>query len=170
MGSLASKAKTNCARPWRNWPRVQGRTGQSFGLIDQTVRRAGALAPPLQLLTRTVMSCASVASPLISPNVSTQNSVKTCWLRKSITAPTLSGRLSIKWETQAGLLLLAWEETGGPPVQKPTSKGFGTTNVIASVESQLGGQAEFDWRSEGLICRLSVPLSPNFWSPILVKR
>jgi hypothetical protein len=30
--------------------------------------------------------------------------------------------------------------------------------VIASIESQLGGQADFDWRSEGLICRLSVPL------------
>jgi hypothetical protein len=30
--------------------------------------------------------------------------------------------------------------------------------VIAAIESQLGGQAEFDWRSEGLICRLSVPL------------
>jgi hypothetical protein len=32
--------------------------------------------------------------------------------------------------------------------------------VIASIESQLGGQAEFDWRPEGLICRLSVPLKP----------
>jgi hypothetical protein len=30
--------------------------------------------------------------------------------------------------------------------------------VIASIESQLGGQAEFDWRLEGLICRLWVPL------------
>ena len=33
--------------------------------------------------------------------------------------------------------------------------------MIASIESQLGGQAEFDWRSEGLICRLSVPLTPD---------
>jgi hypothetical protein len=33
--------------------------------------------------------------------------------------------------------------------------------VIASIESQLGGQAEFDWRPEGLICRLSVPLQPD---------
>jgi hypothetical protein len=33
--------------------------------------------------------------------------------------------------------------------------------VIASIESQLGGQAEFDWRAEGLVCRLSVPLSPR---------
>ena len=31
--------------------------------------------------------------------------------------------------------------------------------MIASIESQLGGQAEFDWRPEGLVCRLTVPLS-----------
>jgi hypothetical protein len=30
--------------------------------------------------------------------------------------------------------------------------------VIASIESQLGGQAEFDWLPEGLVCRLTVPL------------
>ena len=29
---------------------------------------------------------------------------------------------------------------------------------MASVESQLGGQAVFDWRAEGLVCRLQVPL------------
>jgi hypothetical protein len=29
---------------------------------------------------------------------------------------------------------------------------------MASVESQLGGQAVFDWRAEGLVCRLEVPL------------
>jgi hypothetical protein len=33
--------------------------------------------------------------------------------------------------------------------------------VIASIESQLGGRAEFDWRSEGLVCRLLVPLGEN---------
>jgi two-component sensor histidine kinase len=75
---------------------------------------------------------------------------------------TLSGRLSINWEIQADFLQLAWEERGGPQVQKPTSRGFGTRSVIASIESQLGGKAEFDWRSEGLICRLSVPLQPHF--------
>jgi two-component sensor histidine kinase/CheY-like chemotaxis protein len=73
----------------------------------------------------------------------------------------LSGRLSIKWEVQADILVLAWEEKGGPRVQKPISRGFGTRSVIASIESQLGGKAEFDWRSEGLICRLSVPLLRN---------
>jgi PAS domain S-box-containing protein len=71
----------------------------------------------------------------------------------------LSGRLSIKWETQGDFLALIWEETGGPSVHEPTSRGFGTRSVIASIESQLGGQALFDWRSEGLICRLQVPLA-----------
>jgi PAS domain S-box-containing protein len=71
---------------------------------------------------------------------------------------TLSGRLSIKWETKADMLQMVWEERDGPVVEKPVSRGFGTRSVIASIESQLGGQAEFDWRSEGLICRLSVPL------------
>src|ERR1700760_207984 len=32
---------------------------------------------------------------------------------------TLSGRLSIKWEVKADTLTLAWEESGGPPVQQP---------------------------------------------------
>jgi two-component sensor histidine kinase len=71
---------------------------------------------------------------------------------------TLSGRLSIGWEMQGDFLMLVWEETGGPMVRKPTSRGFGTRSVIASIESQLGGKALFDWRSEGLICRLLVPL------------
>ena len=71
---------------------------------------------------------------------------------------TLSGRLSVRWEDQAGVLKITWVETGGPPVETPVSRGFGTRSVIASIESQLGGQAQFDWRPEGLVCCLSVPL------------
>ncbi len=72
---------------------------------------------------------------------------------------TLSGRLSIIWNVQADHLALEWKEMDGPLIQKPISRGFGTRSVIASIESQLGGRAEFDWRVEGLICRLLVPLN-----------
>ncbi len=74
---------------------------------------------------------------------------------------TLSGRLTIKWEVEADVLQMLWEERDGPLVERPASRGFGTRSVIASIESQLGGQAEFDWRTEGLVCRLSVPLKQN---------
>jgi PAS domain S-box-containing protein len=72
---------------------------------------------------------------------------------------SLSGQLSVMWQVEADDLVLSWEETGGPLVRKPESRGFGTRSLMASIESQLGGQVLFDWRSEGLVCRLSVPLA-----------
>jgi hypothetical protein len=30
---------------------------------------------------------------------------------------------------------------------------------VAGIEAQLGGQVSFDWRAEGLICRLEVPVT-----------
>lgn len=71
---------------------------------------------------------------------------------------TRSGRLAIGWQVEDQLLTLNWEESGGPLVMPPKSRGFGTRSLLASVESQLGGQAQFDWRAEGLLCRLEVPL------------
>jgi len=78
---------------------------------------------------------------------------------------TMSGRLSLRWTNEQGLLRLFWEETGGPPVHEPTTRWFGTRTVIASIESQLGGEARFDWRREGLLCRLTVPLPPTLARP-----
>ena len=74
---------------------------------------------------------------------------------------TRSGRLAIGWQSENDLLILTWEESGGPAVMTPKSRGFGTRSLLASVESQLGGRAQFDWRAEGLLCRLEVPLMPK---------
>jgi PAS domain S-box-containing protein len=78
---------------------------------------------------------------------------------------TRSGRLTIGWQAENELLTLTWEESGGPPVRTPKSRGFGTRSLLASVESQLGGQAQFDWRAEGLLCRLEVPLTRKTAAP-----
>lgn len=72
---------------------------------------------------------------------------------------TRSGRLAIDWRVESELLTLSWEESGGPLVKAPKTRGFGTRSLLASVESQLGGQALFNWRAEGLLCRLEVPLT-----------
>jgi PAS domain S-box-containing protein len=71
----------------------------------------------------------------------------------------LSGQLSITWHTADSMLDLTWEEAGGPSVTEPTSRGFGTRGLMASIESQLGGKALFDWRTEGVVCRLLVPIA-----------
>src|SRR6187399_2952999 len=70
---------------------------------------------------------------------------------------SMAGRVHLTWELNPGTLVLRWTETGGPPTQAPSSPGFGTRIITASIEGQLAGQTVFDWRPEGLQCVLSVP-------------
>jgi CheY-like chemotaxis protein len=70
-----------------------------------------------------------------------------------------AGCVELSWEVRPGYLVLEWMETGGPPVEAPRTKGYGTRIIGASIERQLGGAAMFDWRREGLHCTLSVPRS-----------
>ena len=69
------------------------------------------------------------------------------------------GKIKLSWELDAGLLRLHWIEVGGPPARVPTAQGFGTKIITASVTSQLGGEAVFDWNSGGLNCTLSLPIA-----------
>jgi two-component sensor histidine kinase/two-component SAPR family response regulator len=68
-----------------------------------------------------------------------------------------SGKLAIKWQVQADAILIDWRESGGPPTNTPRKTGFGTKIITSSIERQLGGRAEFNWRREGLACLLRVP-------------
>jgi PAS domain S-box-containing protein len=70
---------------------------------------------------------------------------------------SMSGRVHLAWELNPGTLVLRWTESGGPPTQSPSSPGFGTRIITASIEGQLAGQTVFDWRPEGLQCVLTVP-------------
>jgi len=70
---------------------------------------------------------------------------------------SVSGRVHLAWELKPGNLVLKWTESGGPPTQPPSSPGFGTKIITASIEGQLAGKTQFDWRREGLQCLISVP-------------
>lgn len=71
---------------------------------------------------------------------------------------SMSGKLQLDWQLINDNLVLDWNETGGPVTQAPTLGGFGTRIILASIESQLRGRADFNWRPEGLRCVISVPL------------
>ncbi|PWT91316.1 MAG: two-component system response regulator protein-glutamate methylesterase [Proteobacteria bacterium] len=68
-----------------------------------------------------------------------------------------SGHLHVTWSSVSDSLVLSWTERGGPPVRPPATTGLGISMITASIEGQLEGGATFDWRSDGLHCRLSVP-------------
>src|SRR5262249_44326588 len=46
-----------------------------------------------------------------------------------------SGRLSVTWADQDGVLHLVWHEEGGPPVRQPTPQGLGTRSALARIET-----------------------------------
>jgi PAS domain S-box-containing protein len=71
---------------------------------------------------------------------------------------TANGHVDVKWSEEAsGRLNLRWIETGGPPVQPPTLRGFGG-RVIEQMIGQLKGKTRFDWRAEGLVCEITLPV------------
>ena len=66
------------------------------------------------------------------------------------------GQVELKWLHKAdGQLILRWTEIGGPAVQMPTRRGFGS-RVIERIIGQLKGNARFDWRPEGLVCEITL--------------
>jgi PAS domain S-box-containing protein len=68
------------------------------------------------------------------------------------------GRIELKWSTEADRQLhLRWIETGGPEVQQPTHKGFGG-RVIEGMIAQQSGKTRSDWRAEGLVYEITLPL------------
>ena len=65
-----------------------------------------------------------------------------------------SGKVSISWKVERdNELVLAWEESGGPPVQVPIVQNTGN-RVIDAVVRQLGGRLIRDWDRDGLRCTL----------------
>jgi PAS domain S-box-containing protein len=69
-----------------------------------------------------------------------------------------SGSLQVSWTLTSGRLELRWIERGGPAPERTDTTGFGIRVIKASVEGQLDGKVEFDWRSSGLRCSISIPL------------
>jgi two-component sensor histidine kinase len=69
------------------------------------------------------------------------------------------GRLAVRWtRCEKGGLELRWTERGGPPIAgAPSHQGFGSSVVRNTVERQLGGTSDFDWRSEGLEVTIHLP-------------
>ena len=68
-----------------------------------------------------------------------------------------SGMVEVEWKASGDSLDLRWIETGGPPVAHSGEGGFGIRVIKASVERQLGGTVELEWRPDGLACTMCIP-------------
>jgi PAS domain S-box-containing protein len=80
----------------------------------------------------------------------------------ALSVPT--GKIDIGWvidrdpRNGARRFHMTWRETGGPRVTPPVSKGFGTMVVTGAVSATFKGDAELDYRPEGLCWELTAPM------------
>ena len=73
---------------------------------------------------------------------------------------TEQGRVDVSWHTEKpGTIEIVWKETGGPKVKEPLKRSFGTTFIQQSLEYELGGTVDLQFKHAGLECVIRVPLS-----------
>jgi two-component sensor histidine kinase len=71
-----------------------------------------------------------------------------------------AGRIEIAWtiDNETQRLRLTWTEKGGPAVQAPTRRSFGT-RMMGSLGQQLNGQVQLAYEPTGFVYILDVPLT-----------
>lgn len=76
---------------------------------------------------------------------------------------TADGRVDVRWtafsRADQPWLELVWSESGGPPVEPPTRRGFGSRLIAEGIKHELGGDASLDFPVTGVVCRMTIPLA-----------
>jgi light-regulated signal transduction histidine kinase (bacteriophytochrome)/CheY-like chemotaxis protein len=69
-----------------------------------------------------------------------------------------TGQVEVAWKLDQGSrLIIDWKESGGPPVQPPARRGFGTTIIERSIPFDLNGDAELNFDLLGVKARFVIP-------------
>ena len=71
------------------------------------------------------------------------------------------GCVELEGSVIEGCLNLVWRERGGPEVRAPSHRGFGTILLADVLAQQHGARVSLDWRPEGLVCTLTLPLADS---------
>jgi two-component sensor histidine kinase len=73
---------------------------------------------------------------------------------------TPSGSVVVRWAlADDNSLSLLWTEVGGPPVQLPTRRGFGSTLIERALAMETGGRAALRYLPGGVVCDVFLPSS-----------
>jgi len=112
---------------------------------DQHHDRLRADGPPVWLPPRHALAFAMVLHELGT------NAVKYGALSSQ------EGTVAISWSAD-GMLRLRWAESGGPPVQPPARRGFGSRLIERGLRHEIGGRVKLDFAPGGVVCTIEAPL------------
>jgi PAS domain S-box-containing protein len=73
-----------------------------------------------------------------------------------------AGQIRVAWDVSEPpaerRLRLGWTETGGPPVERPRRKGFGSRLIERSLAYELDAEVRLDYAPGGVACSIDVPV------------
>lgn len=145
-GRLAALAAAHDLLTRKNW--------EGAGLRDLVVavtaahcrERVAIDGPPIHLPPKLAVTLALALHELCT------NAVK----YGALSAP--GGRVGVEWTRAEDRLALRWEESGGPRVEAPRRRGFGTRMIERALASETGGDAKLHFRPKGLVCEIEAAL------------
>jgi two-component sensor histidine kinase len=71
---------------------------------------------------------------------------------------TPGGQVTVRSRIMDDRLTMDWIESGGPPVQAPDRRGFGSRLLEQGLAGELAGDVSLDYVSTGLTCHMELPL------------
>jgi two-component sensor histidine kinase len=72
-------------------------------------------------------------------------------------------RIETAVDEAAGMLTVTWREVGGPSIDAPSQRGFGSRLLEQGIASELGGQVGLQFAREGLSCVIRAPITPALY-------
>ncbi len=151
LQALASAHTLLTQRSWGSAELVEIVTGSAEATAGDLIERFEIAGPLVTLHPQTSVSLAMIIHELCT------NAIK----YGALSVP--EGRVTVTWdvEHEEGMehLRLIWRESGGPHVEPPSRKGFGT-RLITSGMSTESGEVSMDFQPEGLVCTIKAHLAP----------
>jgi two-component sensor histidine kinase len=122
------------------------------GLVEESLKGHSDLSrfridgPKVELSSRTALAMALALHELAT------NATKYGALSQD------SGRIDVTWSVTDGEFKFGWRESGGPPVQTPTRRGFGSRMIERALAGYFNGTAGVDYEPAGVVFSLRGPV------------
>jgi PAS domain S-box-containing protein len=145
LGALGAAHDILTSQRWESAPisELIGATVAAVSAEDGRLRLEG---PDVLLPPKTGVSLAMAIHELAT------NALKYGSLQSS------SGTVSVRWWVDGDRLKLEWREQGGPRVEPPSTRGFGTRMIERGLAAELGGKVVMTFDPEGVACLVDAPL------------
>jgi PAS domain S-box-containing protein len=149
---IIALSKTHNLLTQGGWERAGLRELLALEFAPYPAEQVRLEGPDLDLAPRQVVALGLVFHEL------TTNAVKYGALSRAGGCVRVSWRLVLLSPAERRLVL-DWREEGGPAVQTPTRRGFGSRLIETSLKGELGGTSRMAFQADGLECRLEVSLA-----------